>query len=303
MSRSVRGVKRDPESYPALKEDRYYEGWLKTVLARATLHGCVEVLEPDFAPMSRKQIKIFRDQQTFMWAMLTAKLQTINGKKYMRNHPGDAQEVFKLLHQEYRESLKAEFTSDDQLEKLKSLRISKWTGTYESFLDHFTKQLDLYVEQVAESPSPCHEADKKKYLKDAVAGAAVLAGIHTQENIDVAKGQGLWTYSTYFNLLKAAALEDDRAKNRTSTSKRTVKNLKQRPGPPPGKPNNDSKRVPKEIWKQLPEEIRQIIQAAQIPKKRPRYRANQANIGYGTINVPDNIWKQLPPGVQHLVKE
>ena len=118
-----------------------------------------------------------------MWAMLTAKLQTLNGKKYMRDNPGDPQEVFKLLHQEYRESLKAEFTSDNQLERLKSLRISKWTGTYESFLDHFTKQLDLYVEQVAESPSPCHESDKKKYLKDAVAGASVLAGIHTQENI------------------------------------------------------------------------------------------------------------------------
>ena len=63
-------------------------------------------------------------------------------------------------------------------------------------------------------------------MKDAVA----LAGIHTQEYIDVVKGQSLWTYSTYFNLLKAAASEDDRAKKRTSTGKRTVKNLKQKPG-------------------------------------------------------------------------
>ena len=123
-----------------------------------------------------------------MWAIVVNTVKIANGKQLIRQHDRDAQMVFAKLHQELKESHKAEFSADDLHDKIKDLSMSKWTGTYVSFLEHWSTQLFLLCKLVAGTRTQPKDIEKKKMLKTSVATAAVMASIATQEVIDIANG-------------------------------------------------------------------------------------------------------------------
>ena len=87
--------------------------------------------------------------QTYIWAIVVNTVNTATGKQLIREHDGDAQMVHAKLHQELKESQKAEFSADDLRDKIKAFALNKWTGTYVSFLEHWSSQLFLWCELVA----------------------------------------------------------------------------------------------------------------------------------------------------------
>ena len=176
----LRGIRRDINAYKDFKEDKYYDSWIKIVKANAKLHGVSQVLDKDYIPVGEEAISDFEDMQTYMWAIIVNTVKTSTGKQLIREHDGDAQMVFAKLHQELKESQKAEFSADDLHDKIKALSIGKWTGTYVSFLEHWSSQLFLWCELVAGTRADPEDIEKKKMLKTSVS-TVEMASIATQE--------------------------------------------------------------------------------------------------------------------------
>jgi hypothetical protein len=140
----LKGIRRDVNAYKDFKEDRYYDSWIKSVKANAKLHGVSNVLDKDYTPVGDEAIDEFEDMQTFMWAIVVNTVKTPTGKQLIREYDGDAQTIFAKLHHELKSSQKAEFSADDLHDKIKALSLSKWTGTFVSFLEHWSSQLFLW---------------------------------------------------------------------------------------------------------------------------------------------------------------
>jgi hypothetical protein len=271
--------------------------------------------------------------QTFMWAIVVNTVKTTNGKQLIRLHEGDAQLVFAKLHEELKESQKAEFSADDLEDKLKDLAINKWTGTYVSFLENWSTQLYLWCELVTGNRTEPQENDKKKLLKTSVSTAPVLASIATQETIDIAKGHKKWTYNVYFDILMRAAIDDDRAKKRVSKGTKTTSQLNRAErkansattdggrgrgrgrsggrgrgrdgrGRGSGRGGRDSTKtyVEMPIWKQLTPEVQAIIRNSTGRKTSEQHRLiNATQMAYGAVLLPEALWSQLPPGAQTAI--
>ena len=90
-------VKKDPNAYPEFKEERYYEQWITSVKAFANLHGTMKVLDATYVPNGIWEEEEFNDQQAFMWSVVVNKVLSTNGKMYIRQHPGNAKQIFKML--------------------------------------------------------------------------------------------------------------------------------------------------------------------------------------------------------------
>jgi hypothetical protein len=217
----LKGIRRDVNAYKDFKEDRYYDSWIKSVQANAHLHGVGLVLDPDYIPRGADAIEDFKEMQTYMWAIVVNTVKTSSGKQFIRQHDKDPQTVFAKLHQELKQSQKAEHSADDLYDTIKALSLNTWQGSYVSFLEHWSSQLYVWCELVAGTRTEPEDTEKKKMLKTSVSTASVMASIGNQETIEIAKGYDKWTYDHYYNILMKAAIDDDRAKKRTSRSTKT----------------------------------------------------------------------------------
>ena len=144
----LKGIRRDINAYQELKDDKNYDPQIKSIRATARLHAVSNVLDKNYQPIGEEATDEFKDMQTYMWAIVVCTIKTPNGRHLSRQHDGDAQLVFAKLHEELKESHKAEFSAGDLQDKLKDLSINKWTGTYVSFLEHWSTQLFSWCELI-----------------------------------------------------------------------------------------------------------------------------------------------------------
>jgi hypothetical protein len=172
-------------------------------------------------------------------------------------------------------------------------------------------------------------------LKTSVSTASVMASIGNPETIEKAKGYDKWTYDVYYNILMKAAIDDDRAKKRTSRSTKTKAQINKaerkansatqghggRGGGRGGGRNgrggrggrggrsgdggqiHSSNFVPWETWKTLTQEAQDIIKNANNTKRTAAQHItiNATQMSYGAIQLPDALWSQLPPGAQTAI--
>ena len=91
-----KGIKREIAAYPSLKDERYFDGFKRSLFIVAKTHECSEVLDPNYTPGSEPEEKeLFEAKQTFMFSVFNANLQTDMGKTIVRRHLAytDAQAV------------------------------------------------------------------------------------------------------------------------------------------------------------------------------------------------------------------
>ena len=73
-----KGIKRELAAYPSLKDERYFDGFKRSLFIVAKSHECNEVLDPTYNPGSEpEQQELFEAKQTFLCLvslMLTFKL-------------------------------------------------------------------------------------------------------------------------------------------------------------------------------------------------------------------------------------
>ena len=91
-----RGIKREITAYPSLKDERYFDGFKRSLFIVAKTLKCSDVLDPTYTPGSEPEEKeLFEAKQTFMFSVFNTNLQTDMGKTIVRRHLAstDAQAV------------------------------------------------------------------------------------------------------------------------------------------------------------------------------------------------------------------
>ena len=95
-----KGIKREIAAYPSLKDERYFDGFKRSLVIVAKTHKCSEVLDHNYTPGSEPEEKeLFEAKQTFMFSVFNANLQADMDKTIVRRHLAytDAQAVWKEL--------------------------------------------------------------------------------------------------------------------------------------------------------------------------------------------------------------
>ena len=111
-----KGIKREIAAYPYLKDERYFDGFKRSLFIVANSHECNEVLDPTYNPGSEpEQQELFEAKQTFMFSVFNANLQTDMGKTIVRRHltNTDAQSVWRELSEHMRTSQKEPQRKED----------------------------------------------------------------------------------------------------------------------------------------------------------------------------------------------
>ena len=104
-----KGIKRETSAYPSLKDERYFDGFKRSLYRVTTTHECSEVLDPNYTPGSEPEEKeLFEAKQTFMFSVFNSNLQTDMGKTIVRKHLAhtDAQAGWKELSEHMKTSSK-----------------------------------------------------------------------------------------------------------------------------------------------------------------------------------------------------
>ena len=82
-----KGTKREIAAYPSLKDERYFDGFKRSLLIVTKTYECNEVLDPNYTPGSApEEHELFEAKQTFMFSVFNANLQTDMGKTIVRRH-------------------------------------------------------------------------------------------------------------------------------------------------------------------------------------------------------------------------
>ena len=104
-----KGIKREITAYPSLKDERYFDGFKRSLFIVSKTHESSEVLDPNYTPGSEpEEQELFEAKQTFMFSVFNTNLQTDMGKTIVRTHLAstDAQAVWKELSEHLRTSSK-----------------------------------------------------------------------------------------------------------------------------------------------------------------------------------------------------
>ena len=155
-----KGIKRETAAYPSLKDERYFDGFKRSLFIVAKTHEGNEVLEPTYTPgIEPEEQELFETKQTFMFSVFNANLPTDMGKTIVRRHlaNNDAQSVWKELSEHMRTSSKgasekrrlAQYVTNTVLD-------DNFKGTTEQFFLHFNeqfRQLDNIAEDSEKLPS------------------------------------------------------------------------------------------------------------------------------------------------------
>ena len=92
-----RGIKRDPASFPTLKDERYHDNWHRSFSIQAKAQDVANVLDASYAPTTTEDKELFGEQKKYLYAVLEKTVLTDYGKSIIRQHEtsGDAQAVYK----------------------------------------------------------------------------------------------------------------------------------------------------------------------------------------------------------------
>ena len=104
-----KGIKREITAYPSLKDERYFDGFKRSLFIVAKTHECSEFLDLNHTPGSEhEEEELFEAKQTFMFSVINTNLQTDMGKTIVRRHltSTDAQAVWNELSEHMRTSSK-----------------------------------------------------------------------------------------------------------------------------------------------------------------------------------------------------
>ena len=72
-------MKSKETAYPTLKDERYFDGFSRSLYITAKSHECEQVLDPEYTP-SNAEMDLFEAKQIFMFSVFDKHLLTDIGK-------------------------------------------------------------------------------------------------------------------------------------------------------------------------------------------------------------------------------
>ena len=175
-------------------------------------------MDPNFTPGSDEhEHQLFQEQQDFLYSVLISSLKTEFSEALVKDHEGNAQLIFELLHEHH--------TGNSQYSRAEINRITKYLtniklddtlrGTNESFLMHYNDQLRL-LDSLVDSGEKLPDNARVNFLESAVESVPDLQCVKITDNVLQAQLDSTRpiSYWSYFDLLKDAAFQLDQATKR-----------------------------------------------------------------------------------------
>ena len=139
-----KGIKREIAAYPSLKDERYFDGFKRSLFIVSKTHECNEVLDPTYTPGTEpEEEELSEAKQAFMFSVFNANLQTDMWKTIVRRHLAntDAQSVWKELSEHMRTSSKGASEKRRLTQYVTNTVLDdNFKGTTEQFVLHFTEK-------------------------------------------------------------------------------------------------------------------------------------------------------------------
>ena len=166
-----KGIKREIAACPSLKDERYFDGFKRSLFIVAKTHECSELLDPNYTPGSEPEEKeLFEAKQTFMFSVFNANLQTDMGKTIVRRHLAstDTLAVWKELSEHMRTSSKGASDKRRLTQYVTNTVLDdNFKGTTEQFVLHFNEQF-RQLEEIFEDDERLPPTVKLTLLQTAV---------------------------------------------------------------------------------------------------------------------------------------
>ena len=224
-----KGIKREITAYPSLKDERYFDGFKRSLFIVAKTHKCSEVLDPNYTPGSEpEEEELFEAKQTFMFSVFNTNLQTDMGKTIVRRHLAstDAQAVWKELSEHMRTSSKGASEKRRLTQYVTNTALDdNFKGTTEQFVLHFNEQF-RQLEEISEDDESLQPTVKLTLLQTAVRSINDLRIVETLDEFQsTTHGHGSSTslsYDTYYDLLINACIRYDKTKKANIGKRRNV---------------------------------------------------------------------------------
>ena len=226
-----KGIKREIAAYLSLKDERYFDGFKRSLFIVAKSHESNEVLEPTYTPGSEpEEQELFEAKQTFMFSVFTANLQTDMGKTIVRRHLAntDAQSVWKELREHMRTSSKGASEKRRLTQYVTNTVLNdNFKGTSEQFVLHFNEQF-RQLDEISEDSENLPPTAKLTLLQTAVRSINDLRIVETLDEFQsTTYGHGSTTslsYETYYDLLINDCVRYDKTKKANIGKRRNVYN-------------------------------------------------------------------------------
>ena len=226
-----KGIKREIAAYPFLKDERYFDGFKRSLFIVAKTHECNDVLDPNYTPGSEPEAQeLFEARQTFMFSVFNANLQTDMGKTIVRRHLAntDAQAVSKELSEHMRTSSKGASEKRRLTQYVTNTVLDdSFKGTTKQFVLHFNEQF-RQLEEISEDSEKLPPTVKLTLLQTAVRSINDIRFVETLDEFQsTTYGHGSSTslsYDTYYDLLINACVRYDKTKKANIGKRRDVYN-------------------------------------------------------------------------------
>ena len=223
-----KGIKRE---IPSLKDEKYFDGFKRSLFIVANSHEYNEVLDPTYTPGSEpEEQELFEAKQAFMFSVFNANLQTDMGKTIVRRHltNTDAQSVWRELSEHKKTSSKGASEKRRLTQYVTNTVLDdNFKGTTEQFVLHFNEHL-RQLEEISEDSEKLPPTVKLTLLQTAVRSINDLRIVETLDEFQsTTYGHGPTTslsYQTYYDLLINACLRYDKTKKANIGKRRNVYN-------------------------------------------------------------------------------
>ena len=224
-----KGIKREISAYPSLKDERYFDGFKRSLFIVAKSHECSDVLDPNYTPGSEpEEQELFEAKQTFMFSVFNTNLQTDMGKTNVRKNLAttDAQAVWKELSEHMNTSSKGASEKRRLTQYVTNTVLDdNFKGTTEQFVLHFNEQF-RQLEEISEDDETLQPSVKLTLLQTADRSINDLRIVETLDEFQsTTHGHGSSTslsYDTYYDLLINACVRYDKTKNANIGKRRNV---------------------------------------------------------------------------------
>jgi hypothetical protein len=187
----------------------------------AHMHHTRLVLDEGYHPSNDVDAAVFKEMQSFMYAVLQTHLQTDKGKSLVSQFEAilDAHSVYKELVKHALSSTAVQLSDGDTLlQYITTTRYPEtWRGTSHGFVLHWKEQVIKYKKLELEAFPP---KQKLQLLQNAVGDVTELSYIKQIGDQDVARGHPTLTYDSYMELLLSACSTYDKQLCLPGTQKR-----------------------------------------------------------------------------------
>ena len=212
-----KGIKREETAYPTLKDERYFDGFSRSLYITAKSHECEQVLDPDYTPNNAEK-DLFEAKQIFMFSVFDKHLLTDMGKTIVRKyvHTTDAQSVWKDFQDHMKSSSKGASEKRRLTQYVTNTTLDdNYKGTTEQFVLHFNEQF-RQLEEISDPSEHFPPHIKLQLLQNAGRPIDDLRIVETLDEFQsITTGYGRSSslkYQTYYDLLINACIRYDRTK-------------------------------------------------------------------------------------------